>query len=107
MRLDPAMGSASPTVLLICGSPSDLDLLLECEDALGEVEVAAMPGDDGSTVEVIVDKALAEARQQATALKQIVGELRQSAGAEKPATGGSVLDQLAARRAARVANTAR
>lgn len=41
MRLDPAMGSASPTVLLICGSPSDLDLLLECEDALGELEVAS------------------------------------------------------------------
>lgn len=61
--------------------------------------------EDGSIVEVVVDKALAEARQQAIALKQIVSELRQSAPA-KPQTGGSVLDQLAARRANRLANTA-
>ena len=62
--------------------------------------------EDGSIVEVVVDKALAEARQQAVALKQIVAELRQGAGADKPATGGSILDQLAAKRAQRLANTA-
>lgn len=55
--------------------------------------------------EIIVDKALSEARQQALALKQIVAELRQSVSASKPATGGNVLDQLAARRAARLTNT--
>jgi hypothetical protein len=60
--------------------------------------------EDGSIVQVVVDKALAEARQQAVALKQIVAELRQG-GKDKPETGGSVLDQLAARRAARLANT--
>lgn len=36
--------------------------------------------DDGRMVFVIVDKALSEARQQATALKQIVSELRQAQG---------------------------
>lgn len=41
--------------------------------------------DDGRPVFVIVDKALSEARQQATALKSIVAELRQaSAGTRAP-----------------------
>lgn len=60
--------------------------------------------EDGSEVTVTLDRALAEARQQAVALKQIVSELRASGSSDKPATGGSVLDQLAARRAARLAN---
>lgn len=60
--------------------------------------------ESGSEVTVIVDKVLSEARQQAVALKQLVSELRQGAAAE-PASGGSVLDQLAAKRAARLANT--
>lgn len=56
---------------------------------------------------IVVDKALAEARQQAMALKQLIAELRQSGADEKPqTTGGSVLDQLAARRASRIAGTA-
>jgi 5-(carboxyamino)imidazole ribonucleotide mutase len=33
------MSPTSPTVLLICGSPSDLDLLLDCEDTLTELQV--------------------------------------------------------------------
>lgn len=63
--------------------------------------------DDGSEVTVTLDRALAESRAQAVALKQIVAEIRQSAAGGKPATKeGSALDQLAARRAARLANTA-
>jgi hypothetical protein len=62
--------------------------------------------DDGGEVTVVVDRALSEARQHATALKQIVAELRQSAAGGKPATGGGVLDQLAAKRAQRRAGAA-
>jgi phosphoribosylaminoimidazole carboxylase PurE protein len=35
------MPGASPSVLLICGSPSDLDLVLDCEESLGELEIAS------------------------------------------------------------------
>lgn len=80
-----------------------LDRLLS-GDADNWVSLVEVKGDPDRQ-EVVIDKPLAEARQQATALKQIVAELRQS-GTEKPATGGSVLDQLAARRAQRLANTA-
>lgn len=59
-------------------------------------------GDDGELT-LSVDKLLGESRQQAIALKQILAELRQGDDA-KPETGGGVLDQLAARRAARIAN---
>lgn len=58
---------------------------------------------------VIIDKAMSEARQQAVVLKQIVAEIRQSAcAAGKPTgeQGGSLRDQLAARRAARLASAA-
>jgi len=61
---------------------------------------------DPERLVVVIDRPLAEARQQATALKQIVSELRQGAAASRPEMGGGVLDQLAARRAARRANTA-
>lgn len=60
-------------------------------------------GDESMTV--VVDKVLAEARQQAAVLKQILAEIRQGA-ANKPESGGSVIDQLAARRAARRASPA-
>lgn len=41
--------------------------------------------DDGTEVTVVIDKPLSEARQQATALKQIMAELRQaSAGSKAP-----------------------
>lgn len=61
----------------------------------------------GSEVTVVVDKALSEARQQQIALKQVLAELRQAAPAapEVPAEG-SVRDQLAARRAQRLADAA-
>ena len=35
------MKAFSPAVLLICGSPNDLDLVLDCEDALGELEIGS------------------------------------------------------------------
>ena len=35
------MKSPSPTVLLICGSPSDLDLVIDCEETLAELEIGA------------------------------------------------------------------
>lgn len=59
--------------------------------------------DDG-TVEVVVDKVLGEARQHQLALKQLAAELRASGGTAKPAQEGSILDQLAARRAQRLAD---
>jgi hypothetical protein len=59
-------------------------------------------------VEVVIDKPLAEARQQAAVLKQIVAELRQGsdAGAKTPEQEGDYGDQLAARRAKRLADAA-
>lgn len=46
--------------------------------------------EEGNTATVIVDKALAESRQQATALKQLVGEIRQFTGKGKVSNSGSV-----------------
>jgi hypothetical protein len=60
--------------------------------------------ESGTEVTVYVDRVLAEAREQATALKGIVVELAKSAGQAKPSAptkGGGVLADLAARRAAR------
>jgi hypothetical protein len=50
----------------------------------GEDWLRFLVDETGSEVTVVVDKVLAEARQQATALKQIVAELRTAAG--KPAS---------------------
>jgi hypothetical protein len=56
---------------------------------------------------VIVDRALSEARQQATALKGIVAELSKSAAAKPaPAKGGGVLADIHAKFAERIASTA-
>lgn len=57
--------------------------------------------EDGSIVEVVVDKALAEARQQQVSLKQVVAELRQVTGKGQPQSQGGGSDDLASRRAAR------
>lgn len=61
--------------------------------------------EDGTEVIVYVDRVLAEAREQATALKGIVAELRQTGGKAKAETAkkaGGVLagltDELAKRR---------
>ena len=64
----------------------------------------------GTEVTVVVDRVLAEARQQAVALKQLVAELRQSARPARPSTrsvggvpgrGASGVADLSARIAAR------
>lgn len=64
--------------------------------------------ESGVQVTVYVDKVLAEAREQAVALKGILAELRQSLGQAKPEEpkGGGVLADLAAKRAARSSQTA-
>jgi hypothetical protein len=69
------------------------------------LEIVESKGDP-ERQELVVDKLLAEARQQAVALKQIVTELRAGAASapDQPATGVSFRDQLAARRAARRAD---
>lgn len=62
--------------------------------------------ESGAEVTVYVDRVLAEAREQATALKGIVAELTKPGAAAKPqqpTKGGGVLADLAARRAARSA----
>ncbi len=62
---------------------------------------------DGDEVTVVIDRAMAEARQQAVALKQIVTELRQATSAAQESSGqqqGSLRDQLAERRKTRLAD---
>ncbi|HEU4422054.1 MAG TPA: hypothetical protein VFR67_05880, partial [Pilimelia sp.] len=80
-----------------------LDQLLR-GDAEQWLDIVATKGDPDRQ-ELVIDKALTEERQQATALKQLLAELRQGAtttgGQEQ---GGSILDQLAAQRAKRLAN---
>lgn len=46
--------------------------------------------DDGAVAEVVVDKALSEARQQQIALKQLLAELRASRAASAPRTPSKV-----------------
>ncbi|MGW3808844.1 hypothetical protein [Micromonospora sp. NPDC005113] len=62
--------------------------------------------DDAGEITVVVDKLLSESRQQQLALKQLAGELRAGGATAKPATGGSILDQLAARREKRLSDSA-
>jgi 5-(carboxyamino)imidazole ribonucleotide mutase len=37
----PRMKQPAQSVLLVCGSPSDLDLVLDCEDALASLEIGS------------------------------------------------------------------
>ncbi len=63
--------------------------------------------ESGAEVTVYVDRVLAEAREQATALRAIVVELIKYVGAQEPEKkGGGPLADLAARRAARSAQAA-
>jgi hypothetical protein len=63
--------------------------------------------ESGAEVTVHVDRVLAEAREQATALRGIVADLAKTlAKAPKNPKGGGVLADLASRRAARGAHTA-
>lgn len=80
-----------------------LDRLLR-GDARQWLDIVETKGDPDRQ-ELVIDKALTEERQQATALKQLLAELRQGGG-EQADQGGDILDQLAAQRAKRLANTA-
>ena len=64
--------------------------------------------ESGAEVTVYVDRVLAEAREQATAFKGLIVELQKATAAQKPpsSSGGGVLADLAAKRAARSAGTA-
>jgi hypothetical protein len=55
---------------------------------------------------LVVDKALGEARQQAVALKTILAELRQREAHAPAAPMGSAVDELAQKRADRLASSA-
>lgn len=79
-----------------------LDAILAGRD---RVWLSLEVGDDGE-VQVVVDKVLSESRQQQLALKQLSAELRASGGDTKPKTGGGILDEIAARRKARIADAA-
>lgn len=53
----------------------------------GESWLRFLADDEGTEITVVVDRVLAEARQQATALKQLIAEYRQASGA-KPSSKG-------------------
>lgn len=72
----------------------------DARDWLSIVETKGHP----DRQEIVIDKLLAETRQQATALKQIIAELRQSGADDGQERGVDILDQLAAQRAKRLAN---
>jgi hypothetical protein len=94
-------------ILQACRIADRLDALdrLLAGDARDWLEIVETKGNP-ERQELVIDKALAEERGQATTLKQLIAELRQSGGTEQQDQGGDILDQLAARRAARLANAA-
>lgn len=106
------------------GWPADqLALLLQASRLVDRLDqLDALNRGDASTwarivdrdfggLELAIDRALSEERQQALALKQVLGEIRAARGAApgKPVlrpngAPENVLDELGARRSARVAN---
>lgn len=96
-------GGAGVLALEACRCVDRLERLHRAlTDKAAWLELDVADGSDVATV--VVDKALAEARQQQMTLKQLLTAL----GADKPEakTGGSFLDDLAARRVARDADAA-
>jgi hypothetical protein len=81
-----------------------MDLILR-----GDASTWAVISDDYAggkrTTKVVLDDALAEARQQAATLRQLLTTLKLGSAVERPTERGS-LDQLAGRRAARRAGAA-
>lgn len=61
---------------------------------------------DRREIRLVFDDALAEARQQANALRQIVASLKVGTASEKPTGKVSALDQLAAKRSSRRSTSA-
>lgn len=84
---------AAQRVLLeeACRIANRLDTLDNILDGRQEEWMRFHSRDGGGTVvEVVLDKALAEARQQATALRGLMAELRAAGAAVKPQPGGKV-----------------
>lgn len=73
-------------------------------DAQDWLELQEIKGHEG-IAEIVIDKSLSEARQQALALKGLLAELRQMRGGKlgRSSSGGSIADDLAAKRAQRQA----
>ena len=95
--LPPLMRPLAVEACRIVGRLDRLDRQLDGQDWL-----RFHANEDQTEVTVYIDKALSEAREQATALKGIIAELEK--GLPKPKQekkGGGVLADLAARRAAR------
>lgn len=71
----------------------------------GDTDVWARIEDDytgsGKVIKLVFDDALAEARQQANALRQIVTSLKLGVASAAKPEGRSVLDDLASRRSSR------
>lgn len=103
-------GQAGPGELTIiieaCRIRDRLDKLnrLLTGDANDWLELQEVKGHEG-IAEIVIDKSLSEARQQALALKGLLAELRQMRGGKlaRASTGGSKSDDLAAKRAERLA----
>lgn len=109
---DDAVGEARVLIVEACRITDRLDKLdRQIND--GEPWMTLKYSDAGDEVTVIVDKPLAEARQQATALKQLLADLRQqrgatavpparpapstaAAGPDKPGEAGNLVDFVAA-----------
>lgn len=105
---DTATGATRALIVEACRITTRLDKLDEFLSGDGQTWLKFREiNEDGSVVKVVVDGALAEARQQATALKQLVGELRQAKGAaptrpEPPNGGVAGVTDIASRIAARL-----
>lgn len=99
-----------PEVVLVMEACRIADRLDKLDDLIiggSETWIDLIETYEGSGIaDVVINKPLAEARQQALALKQILAELRQMRGVSAGDSGGDELDELAARRAARIANAA-
>jgi hypothetical protein len=101
----PLEGGARVLAEEACRTADRLDKLdrLLTGSAEDWIDLRDLRGHEG-VVEIVINNALSEARQQALALKQILTELRQQRGVAQSATqGGDPLDELASRRAARIA----
>lgn len=105
----PTLDSAQLVLLTeACRIVDRLDKLdsLITGDAESWIDIIATRADP-EIAEVVINKPLAEARQQALVLKQLLAELRQVRAAGASDEEGGEDDELAARRAARIASTPR
>ncbi len=102
--LDPAQLALLTEACRIVDRLDKLDELIS-GDAETWIDIIAARADP-EIAEITINKPLAEARQQATTLKQILAELTKARGQAAGDEEGGEDDELAARRAARLANAA-